>query len=67
MGIIIAATNPEISKEERGNVLKELGLFDENVDISNLDKSAIRNGLKYRIQGSSEIGIMFSVGDVNDK
>ncbi|NMM52052.1 hypothetical protein [Paenibacillus aquistagni] len=67
MGIIIAATNPELSTEDRGEVLKELGLFDENVDVYNLDKNTVRNGIKYRIQGSEVIGIMFSAGDVNDK
>jgi flagellar motor protein MotB len=53
MGILIAATNPELAPEERGDILRDLGLMDENT--------------RYNISGSEQIGIMFSVGDANDK
>ncbi|GAV11934.1 hypothetical protein [Paenibacillus sp. NAIST15-1] len=67
MGLIITVTNPEISTEDRGKILKELGLLDEGVDFTTIDNNTVRNGIKYRVKGSEEIGIMFSAGDVNDK
>ena len=67
MGILIAAVNPELSANERGNILKDLGLLGDNIDLKNLDKSTIRNGRKYHVSASDKIGIMFSVGDVSDK
>jgi flagellar motor protein MotB len=67
MGILIAATNPELAPDERGDILRDLGLMDENTDILNIDASTIRNGIRYNISGSEQIGIMFSVGDANDK
>lgn len=67
MGILIAAANPELSANERGNILRDLGLLGDNVNLKNLDKKTVRNGRKYHINTSDVIGIMFSVGDANDK
>jgi hypothetical protein len=37
----IAATNPELSQSERGDILKDLGLLDDGADIMNHDKSTV--------------------------
>lgn len=67
MGILIAAVNPELSADQRGTILKEIGLLKENVDILNLNGDTVRNGKKYFINSSEQIGIMFGVQDANDK
>jgi hypothetical protein len=67
IGTIIMATNSELSADDRGNVLRDLGLFDKNLDLNKLDKTTIRNGIKYHITGSDKIGLMFSAGDANEK
>lgn len=65
-GILIAATNPDLSSDERGGVLKDLGFFEKNVDVNKMDKSTIRNGIEYSIKGSDMLGLMFSAKDAND-
>lgn len=66
MGILIAATNPELTPEERGKVLEDLGLFDDTVDLTDHTASTIRNGIQYTLTASDMIGIVFSAGDAND-
>lgn len=66
MGAVIAATNPDLNQSARGEVLKELGLMDENVDLHNLNKSTIRNNVKYNITSSDQIGIMFAASNASD-
>lgn len=66
IGTIIATTNPELAPKERGQVLTDLGLLDENTDITNLDSSTVRGQYKYWISSSPAIGIMFGVKDNND-
>lgn len=61
MGVLIMAMNPELSANERGNILRELGLLGDNTDIWNLNKSTIRNGKKYFLMTSKELGIWFGV------
>lgn len=67
MGIVIAATNPEISKDDRGNILKELGLLDKSTDINDIDKSTVRNNVRYHIMSIPSVGIMFIASNPNLK
>lgn len=66
MGILITATNPDLSDVERGNVLRELGVIDGG-DIMDLNKSTVRNGIRYKITTSVDLGIWFSAIDANEK
>ena len=66
MGVLIESTNPELSPADRGKILKNIGILGDNVDVSNMEGSTIRNGIKYSINSSPQIGIMFSAGDAND-
>jgi hypothetical protein len=59
IGAIISATNPEISPEEKGEILKELGLMSEQVPLSNLSSSTIKNDIKYFLNVSDVMGITF--------
>ncbi|MBY0088411.1 hypothetical protein [Brevibacillus brevis] len=65
MGLAIMATNPELSVDDRGNVLRELGLMDGG-DVLNLKKDTVRNGIKYSLNTSAELGILFTVSNAND-
>ncbi len=66
IGTIIATVHPEFTPEKRGQVLTDLGLFDENMDITNLDSDTVRGQYKYWINSSPAIGIMFGVKDKDD-
>lgn len=66
MGVLIETTNPDLSPTERGNILNDLGVMGDNVDVNNLDGKTIRNGIKYTITSSPQLGIMFSAGDANE-
>ncbi|WP_035300877.1 hypothetical protein [Brevibacillus thermoruber] len=68
MGILITATNPEISADDRGKVMEELKLIgDDSVDILDLDTKTIRNGIRYTVKSSRELGIWFTAGDANEE
>lgn len=66
MGVLIETTNPNLSPTERGNILKDLGIIGDNVDVSDLDGKTIRNGIKYTVTSSPQLGIMLSASDAND-
>jgi energy-coupling factor transporter transmembrane protein EcfT len=66
IGMLISVSNPDLLPDDRGNILKDLGLLDKNVDINNLDGSTIRNGIKYGIMSSQELGIMFFISNANE-
>ncbi|MED4401341.1 hypothetical protein ABET41_08085 [Metabacillus fastidiosus] len=67
IGMLITSTNLDLSADERGKVLEDLGLMDENVDILNIDKETVRNNVKYHLMGSEQIGFMFSAGDAREE
>lgn len=58
---IIAVADPSINPDDRAKILKQLGLFDKENDIANMESHTIQNGLKYSISSSSATGIWFSV------
>ena len=64
-GIIIGVNSPKLSSDERGNVFRDLGYFDEGAEIYNLNKSTVRDKIKYTVQSSKEIGIWF-IASAND-
>lgn len=63
---IIATVDPSLQPEERGSILKKLGLFNENSKhLMGLDEKTVKNGIKYVISISEYTGIMFSISKVN--
>ncbi|MNW28849.1 hypothetical protein D3C74_56880 [compost metagenome] len=66
MGLIISVTSPDLSADERGNILRDVGLMGK-IDFSNHNKSTERGAIKYTLITSDQIGIMFIAADVNDK
>lgn len=65
-GTIIAILNPELDADERGAVIRELGLFEEGADLLNLNGKATRGNVLYSLTSSKEMGIVFGV-DVNNE
>ncbi|WP_203362470.1 hypothetical protein [Bacillus sp. REN10] len=65
LGLIITTTNPDLSQNERGNVIKDLGL--DGSDIIGKEERTTRNGIEYYLSASKEIGILFSASNENDK
>ena len=63
-GTIIAILNPELDADERGVVIRELGLLGEGADILNLNGKVARGSILYSLTSSKEMGIVFGA-DVN--
>lgn len=61
IGCLINCANPELTAKGRGNILKHLGLFDEDADFNNLDRHTIVNGVKYSISSNKIMGLLFSI------
>jgi len=67
MGLIMKAVDPGATKEENATKMRKLGLMDENLELANLNKQTIANGLKYSVSYLDGIGIMFYVNNADDK
>ncbi|MGA9289682.1 MAG: hypothetical protein WBV93_15220, partial [Anaerobacillus sp.] len=67
-GLLVNATNPSLSADERGQVFRDLGILDEGADLLSLDTSVEANGVKYSFDGTAadSFGVTFSAGDPND-
>lgn len=56
--VMIAAITPEY---DRSQIIKDLGLFDKNIDLANMNKQVFRGDCKYSIISSPQIGIWMIV------
>ncbi|MFC7371415.1 hypothetical protein ACFQPF_06985 [Fictibacillus iocasae] len=65
MGLLIAATNPELSKKEVGDVLKDLRLFDKSYQFHENETSVEVNLIRYNLKYDQKAGVIFSVSKVN--
>lgn len=65
-GILIAATNPDLPPEQRGEILNELGLGQEGVDFSDHQATTVRNNVEYMLQSSDVLGFFFIASDARD-
>ena len=65
-GLLIQATNPDLSASERGNILRDVGAMGDNMNLTEANKSTVRGNIKYHLQSSKTLGIWFGAGDVND-
>ncbi|MED0670608.1 hypothetical protein P4S95_10385 [Aneurinibacillus aneurinilyticus] len=62
----MATLNPELSSDERIEVIKELGLADKT-KVDNGKKSTIRNGILYTLLVSEKVGVIFNAESTNKK
>ena len=67
MGTLVTAFHPEFTADERGQVLRDLGLFKEGADILNLEGNTTRGNYEYWVNSSPTIGIMFGIRDKKDE
>ncbi|MDY6120419.1 MAG: hypothetical protein SPI03_03645 [Campylobacter sputorum] len=58
---VMAIENPKMPADQRGQTIKDLGLLDSGGDITKIDKTTIRNGVKYHIMFVKDIGLMMTV------
>lgn len=66
IGILIQTTNPNLSKDERGDIImKKLDI--ENVMKNEGSTETVKNNVKYSLSFSSSIGITFSITNPKDK
>lgn len=56
---LIATVDPTLSADERGAILKSLGLLNKDTDILNLSGNITINGIKYFIDSSHQLGVLF--------
>jgi len=65
---LIAATNPELKPEERGNIMKEIGFTDpkHNDSKETWAGKTVKNGTQFSIVSIYEQGIIFNVGQPSD-
>jgi len=59
----IAATNPELSKAARGDVLKSLGIFTESNEAN---AETIRQGIKYTLSRTENVGTWLTITGENE-
>lgn len=55
--VFIGSIDATLSKEERVEIIEELGLLTESVDLLNLTNSIVKNDITYSYYGSVEEGI----------
>ncbi|MFC0187122.1 hypothetical protein ACFFJY_02425 [Fictibacillus aquaticus] len=65
MGLLVSMTNPDLSKKEVGNVLKELRLFDESYNYHKNETSIEEGFIRYNLKYDQTAGVIFSVSRVN--
>jgi hypothetical protein len=56
---IMYSTNPTLLPDERGEILRSLGLFDEGIDLTDFSRTTFRNGIKYFFQSNTLTGVWF--------
>ena len=56
----IAAVDPGLPPKERGQVLRDLGLFKDNLNLRDYKAHTERGGIKYFVSASELIGFMFA-------
>ncbi len=67
MGGIISCITPTIKPSGRGKILREIGFFNDNVDINNLEANTKRGDIKYWINSSKYLGIMFGASNIKNE
>lgn len=65
IGFLIEVTNPDLEKEEVGQVLEDLHLFDDEFP-SNKGASVDKNRIYYHLSYDESTGVVFSISKVNN-
>ncbi|MCY9541811.1 hypothetical protein M5X02_14260 [Paenibacillus alvei] len=67
IGLLIMITHPGYDHKDAEDTLKDLGLFDRNVDLTHFDKATVRDGIKYRMGVDEKKTFMFSAINTKDR
>jgi hypothetical protein len=59
MGAIVATVDPGLEPGKRADVLRDLGLFNKDEDITNLSKKTVKNGIEYYLESNKVTGFIF--------
>lgn len=62
MGIFLGAIDPSLTPDDRNDVLKELGMMDDDFNILDHEGKTTKNGFDYHLSTSEYTGIMLSAG-----
>ncbi|WP_042347610.1 hypothetical protein [Bacillus massiliigorillae] len=65
LALLIGMTNPEISKDEIGDVLKDLKVFDKDFEYNKNETEIELNKVRYNLKYDQTKGVIFSVSKVN--
>lgn len=67
-GLAVSATSPELNPDERGDVLRDLGIVgDDTIDFSDHEAETVRGDVRYWVQFSDAIGLIFGVDDARHR
>ncbi len=66
-GVLIASVDPTLSPDDRGQLLKDLGLLDTNTDIHHLNNTVIRNGKEYTLVSSDAAPFVLTVSNSQEQ
>jgi len=62
LGSTIATVDPTLTPDERGQVLRDLGLMDEDFNILDHEQETWKNDINYHISTSDVTGILLTIG-----
>lgn len=62
-GLLVQATNPGLSQDERGAILKELGVIGTDANLTNANKSTVKGNVKYTFSADNTLGYWFIASD----
>ena len=61
IGTLIMTTNNKYTSDDAQEVLKDIGLFDKEVNLQHFNKATVRNGIKYRLGIQDKTTIVFDI------
>ena len=66
-GMLIMISSPELSPDERGKLIKEIGLLGSVGDLLSLNKTVIKGNIKYTAMFSKDLkSFFFTAENIND-
>lgn len=61
IGTLIMTTNNKYTSNDAQEVLKDIGLFDKDVNLQHFNKATVRNGIKYRLGIQDKTTVVFDI------
>ncbi|MGM1022970.1 MAG: lipoprotein [Bacillota bacterium] len=61
IGTLIMTTNNKYTSDDAQEVLKDIGLFDKDINLQHFNKATVRNGIKYRLGIQDKTTVVFDI------